>query len=328
MIGPVKSRLYFAFTLVELLIVIAIIGILVALLLPAVQSAREAARRAHCTNNLKQLSLGALEHESTVRHYPYGGWGFRWIGVEGRGYKQGQPGGWAYNILPFIEQKDIHDLGSTTNLVPENEDYSLRLRTPVCAFLCPSRRGCQTWAVDESRDYLSRPYPAGSSNDMARSDYSINGGSLVSAWPGPESISEGDDPNYYWQTSNDIDGVSYLRLGVKSRQITDGLTNTYLIGEKFLAPDHYHDGMSPGDNETLYSGFCSDLYRFTRIDLVPHPDTNAKLNGKGFLRFGSAHPSAWHMSMCDGSVQAISYDISAEVHRSRGSIDDNGLFTK
>src|SRR5215212_5809047 len=105
-------RIREGFTLVELLVVIAIIGILVALLLPAIQAAREAARRNQCVNNLKQLSLGALNHESTFKHFPSGGMGYRWVGDPNYGHGRKQPGGWIYNVLSFIEEQSIHDMGS------------------------------------------------------------------------------------------------------------------------------------------------------------------------------------------------------------------------
>src|SRR5215468_1104499 len=94
------------FTLVELLVVIAIIGVLIALLLPAVQSAREAARRSQCQNSLKQIATAFLNHESTQKIFPTSGWGWGWVGDPDRGYKRNQPGGWLYNILPYIEQTD------------------------------------------------------------------------------------------------------------------------------------------------------------------------------------------------------------------------------
>src|SRR5690242_9173257 len=103
-------RLVAAFTLVELLVVIAIIGVLVALLLPAVQAARESARRTQCINQLKELTLGGMNHEGAMKHFPTGGWGIKWVGDADRGYGQQQPGGWIYNILPFIEQRAKHDM--------------------------------------------------------------------------------------------------------------------------------------------------------------------------------------------------------------------------
>src|SRR6476646_4881676 len=98
------------FTLVEWLVVIAIIGVLVALLLPAVQAAREAARRMHCQNNLKQIGLGWHQHTDTHGHLPTGGWGWGWVGDADQGAGINQTGSWPFNILPFIEQKAIYDM--------------------------------------------------------------------------------------------------------------------------------------------------------------------------------------------------------------------------
>src|SRR3954469_8325737 len=100
------------FTLVELLVVIAIIGILVALLLPAVQAAREAARRTQCQNHLKQMATGMMLHEAANKFLPVGGWCAVRSGDPDLGYGRAQPGGWPYNILSYIEETALHDMGS------------------------------------------------------------------------------------------------------------------------------------------------------------------------------------------------------------------------
>ena len=98
------------FTLVELLVVIAIIGMLVGLLLPAVNAAREQGRLASCKNNLHQLCIACLDHENKMQFLPSGGWGGNWVGLASQGYGQNQPGGWIYQILPYLEQTPLHDL--------------------------------------------------------------------------------------------------------------------------------------------------------------------------------------------------------------------------
>ncbi|MEM8945045.1 MAG: DUF1559 domain-containing protein [Planctomycetota bacterium] len=314
------------FTLVELLVVIAIVGVLISLLLPAIQAARESARQAQCKSHLKQISLGVLHHEETRGYFPYGGWGHEWVGIAGRGSQAKQPGGWVYNTLPYLELGDLHALGGSPTDPNAGQRYARRLTTPICLFNCTTRRSCSTWPVSPSQAYLAEPKPAGRIEMAARGDYAINGGaSHVFFHPGPVDLEQGDDSATDWPNAQLSTGISHLRFGAQASQVEDGLSHTYLLGEKFLNPDHYADGESLGDNETLYSGYASDLHRFTRLDLVPLQDTSRRLiTSRGELRFGSAHPGGCHMAMCDGSVRFTSYDIEDRTHYYLGHRADLG----
>ena len=143
-----------AFTLVELLVVIAIIGILVALLLPAIQAAREAARRNQCKNNLKQMALACLNHEATHGHLPTSGWGWRWQGDSNRGYGKDQPGGWPFNILPYIEQPAVRDLVRGISAADRAAFAAAMLQmvqTPIDVFNCPSRRALTLYPLERKK---------------------------------------------------------------------------------------------------------------------------------------------------------------------------------
>ncbi len=338
-----------AFTLVELLAVSSIIGILIAVTLPAVQSAREASRRCECKNNLKQLALACLSHHDVHGHFPTGGWGWYWTGDADRGFGKDQPGGWIFNTLPYFEQYDLYDLasdGAPDKLkVPQLLGASKIIQTPLSIINCPSRRA-------------NRPYPMtaneGGKNDgffnsftpstAGRSDYAINSGHMFNEWPfqvlgkGPRNYLEaaawtagrywGVDQapfNYDAPTREAMTGISYERSIVSMRQITRGLSNTYLVGERYIPQADYETGSDNGDNETWCTGFNNDNYRKTGrwqdgqiVESVPIPDTNADMPDSGG-RFGSAHPGMWNVSFCDGSVREMSYDIDWQVHRDTGN---------
>lgn len=117
-------------TLFELLVVVAIIAVVVALLLPAVQSVRESARRVQCGNNLKQLGAGALQHEAAHGYYLSGGWGCYWGGDPDRGFGPEQPGGWISNVLPFNEQQPLWQIGA-------GQTPSQKQATAVTVFATP-----------------------------------------------------------------------------------------------------------------------------------------------------------------------------------------------
>jgi len=320
-----------AFSLVELVVVLAIAGALVASMLPAVQAARESARRASCQNNLKQISLAILMHHEEHSSCPAGGWGHRWVGIPGRGSGAAQPGSWIYNILPYVEQGALHDLGFGLAGAAADEAYSQRLTTPLQLFVCPSRRGIWTWPALAS--YIRDPKPFGHVSRVARSDYAINGGSShVLSHPGPDSLSIGDTSEYWRDTTyvRAFSGVSHLRIGVNLASAVDGTGKTYLVGDKSLDPLHYEDGLSPGDNETMYSGYCTDLHRFAGMAgasnplLPPLRDDAETINPPGFIRFGSAHANGFVMAFCDGSIRVLAYDLDPEVHFRFGHRKDEG----
>ena len=165
-----------AFTLVELLVVIAIIGVLVALLLPAVQAAREAARRTQCANQLRQLSLSFHNHHDTFGHLPTGGWGWPWLGYPDYGYGKEQPGGWMYNILPFIEQANLHDIGSGATGAARDEATKRRVQSPFEGMTCPSRRGANVYAYGNSTTVFALTEPF---EECSKSDYAACAGDMI-----------------------------------------------------------------------------------------------------------------------------------------------------
>lgn len=301
------------FTLVELLVVITIIGVLVGLLLPAVQAARESARRTQCCNNLRQLGLGCQHHEETHGHFPTGGWGEGQDGRPDRGFGRDQTGGWVYNILPFVEQEALHDLGLPgTEVADIAAGINQRVTKPLAILHCPTRR-------------RAIPYPGRSGRRVARNDYAINGGTVM-------VINEGVEPSELSDQTRHCNGLSHTGSQVKGAHVHDGLSNTYLVAEKYLHANLYTAGTDPGDDANAYSGAENDLIRWTydtegQRELRPmrdradeQPEDAGK--GPGYHRFGSAHSAGWHAMFCDGSTRLLRYEIDPHVHRLLGDRDD------
>jgi prepilin-type N-terminal cleavage/methylation domain-containing protein len=325
---PTTEQTRPAFTLVELLVVIAIIGILIALLLPAVQAAREAGRRTQCANHLKQIGLAFLNHVDAQKKFPTNGWGYTWIGDPDRGFGRGQPGGWLYNILPFVEQQMLWNLGA--NLDPQSSARltanQQRLTTPVDTFVCPSRRNAELWPT-----WLATPNYSAPVTNVARSCYAVNAGDAYTdpgqtagtGPQGPASFSDAVSPtwaNEFSYIASIATGISYPQSEVRVRQVTDGTSSTYMAGEKFINPDWYVNGMDAGDNENIWMGANGDNERWSYT--APLPDTPGM---DPWGTWGGIHPGIFQMVFCDGSVHAIDLEIDPVTHQRLGNRSDGQL---
>jgi len=313
------------FTLVELLVVITIIGILIALLLPAVQAAREAARQTQCKNNLKQLALGCMLHEQAQGWLPSDGWMGIYIGDPDKGFGGDQPGGWMYNILPYVELGSLHDIGMGQPSGVGGIKRTLwgqAIATAPTVMFCPTRR--RPAAAPLSTQFRQTPFPYANLDYRAdilqsHNDYAINAGPTLE-YNGanlPASTIDGMVGALTWGGS--VPSGSYRRGRVKIAEVTDGTSNTYLIGEKYLNSDHYYDSEDwADDNSGPYMGHDWDICRFTYANLVNPQNFIAPIQDQpGFVdwwRFGSAHANGLHIAFCDGSVQWINYSIDSAIH--------------
>jgi prepilin-type N-terminal cleavage/methylation domain-containing protein len=299
-----------AFTLIELLVVIAIIGILVGLLLPAVQAARETARRLICQNHLKQIGLGFHMHHSTVGWLPTGGWGWDWTGDGELGFDERQPGGWTFNILPFVEQADLHMMDRSTVLVTKQQLAADRLQTQVEIFNCPSRRSGELFRSNrtmnnaEFRELVAKSDYAANCGDQSRNE--IDGGPAAGTTTPPA-------------TPTLETGISFRCSRIKFNAILDGTSHTICVGEKYLSTDLWHSGTDGADNENLFTGYNNDLYRSTHEVFYPPAVDRAR---DIQYTYGSVHPAGFHVVLCDGSVRLINFEIEKNIYRRLGNRAD------
>ena len=291
-----------AFTLVELLVVIAIIGVLVALLLPAIQAARESARRMQCKNHLKQMGLGCINFESSHGFLPSAGWGPWTAGDPLRGAGKKQPGSWIYAILPFVEMQNIYELpndGDENFYLPAQREGTVKMmQTPIPIFNCPTRRIADIYPYTNGIDFL--PAQGNRLDTAARSDYAANAGDafpdqIDNGGPGglkfffevlecegsgnfqapygpnsfnlvfpPIPIKEyaPTDDTYCFPSKSTQSGVSFMASEIRMAEIVDGTSNTMLAGEKYIAADKYETGTSGGDSTSMYNGFDNEVVRW------------------------------------------------------------------
>jgi prepilin-type N-terminal cleavage/methylation domain-containing protein/prepilin-type processing-associated H-X9-DG protein len=278
------------FTLVELLVVIAIVGVLLGLLLPAVQKVREAAARTQCGNNLKQFGIAFQTHHDALGYFPTGGWEW-WASPT---YSNGQPmvgapqqAGWGFQVLPFIEATNTWKGGQATN---DFDRASVAVGSPNPLFFCASRRGPQT------TNFSAPGYFNDQTVTVALGDYAASN---------------------YEET-----GVVRFQRPTRIADVTDGTSNTLLLGDKRL--NRAYLGQPQDDDDTGYaSGFSNDVVRYT--DRAPAPDYNAPSGDGGWL-FGSSHTGGFNAVFVDGSVHPVSYAISSTVFSYLGNESDGQVF--
>jgi len=292
--------------------VIAIIGILIGLLLPAVQAAREAARRTTCTNNLKQMALGMLNHQDVHKHMPTGGWCWLWVGDPDQGYGRAQPGSWSYNILEYIEQGNLRQLGAGSSVLEKRKGLGKVVSTPLPNFMCPTRRTSPIAGYSYSYTVAN----ATTDQPLSKTDYAANGGSI--SRPGTAFVftpSAGTAVGMFaaleagtvkWPTefSNVCNGTTCIAKSIRLEEITDGLSNTFLVGEKLIDLDNYEAGGDAADNDATLVGYDWDNIRFAEGLLLQ--------DRRGFgdpYRFGSSHPAGVGFAFGDGSVRRISFQV-------------------
>ena len=320
LIPQADDRKHLAFTLIELLVVITIIGMLAALTLPAVNAARESAKRMQCTNNLKQLSLSLSSFETARQKYPSGGWGHRWYVEPQRGSGKKQPGGWPYALLPYLEQMQLYDHVENASESERQEKITTLITMPLSLFYCTSRRSSSLYSWDEESP-MSRPINLlQCPEQLAKSDYAVNGGDNDPGYEPtniPFSVQIGDDPAFTWADFSKANGICYYRSEVTVAQVVDGLSNTYSFGEKWTRTSGY----DMGDDTSHYSGYDKDNTRWTFSPPVRDNNTES------WDLFGSVHPSVCIFSFCDGSVRPIGFDIDVEIHKCLGARNDRQVVT-
>ena len=363
-----------AFTLVELLVVIAIIGVLIALLLPAVQAARESARRTTCVNQVKQIGLAMQNHLSAKQVFPTGGntkspdiadyvsGGTNNPGTPNGPDKQGL--GWAYQILPYLEQ------GAVQNITKQSDLQT----TLISLYFCPSRRSPQRLSSDTTTtvliDYASaqpssykcpttiapgekynvRPFDVYSGSHIDANDafWCGNNGNI----PPPDGVYDGVivrtpyritgcDPTSACSAATQTapargQYVPGNPKAVQPKQVTDGMSNTFMVSEKYVRSDVYYGGVSPtrvfsaSDDRGWTDGWDPDTVRFTGYQPIGDSDPSCftsdvnisrRCNGDGpdVFFFGSAHTGGINAVFADVSVHFISFDVDVVVFNSLGT---------
>ncbi|MCA9241885.1 MAG: DUF1559 domain-containing protein [Planctomycetales bacterium] len=286
------------FTLVELLVVIAIIGVLIALLLPAVQAARESARRAQCSNNLKQIGLALHTYHDAKKKLP-----------AGRSGTNQHATSWAFELLTGLEEQTVKDSFDKSKRVDDQQNAAA-MRTPVETFYCPSRR-----TAEANRDFDNDDQPTLTPAAAAATDYVANPGHVLLG--GMDLVTR----QPLRQLDLAVMGPMFTYAGVPLRRVVDGASHTYVVSEKHVPPAP-EDAPAGQEHYTIgdTAGFAGDnaeaVMRGSENGIATSPSDPSK------QKLGSEHAGIVQSLFLDGHVESFKKDMEVEMLKQLSSIGD------
>lgn len=326
------------FTLVELLVVIAIIGILVALLLPAVQAAREAARRSTCTNNLKQLGLAVQMFSDANKTYPAGSY---WYDADtscipGTTCKD-RRGTLQVHILPYMEQQALYDRfdfskPTDDQLMPDGSPIG---SVEIATFKCPSSEHptLAVGALPESNSLFESLKMTNYGASRGNTKQITNPACSCSTWNsfngaiGNEAVAYPDFNPLLWPEYGGPFSRGWNGAETSAKQITDGLSNTIFLGE--VRPECSHNFARGWSNSNAGQGVVSTIIPINYDSCSQdHPDRCRQwCNFSTELGFKSAHPGGAYFSMGDASVPFINETIDIFTYNRLGGKADGQIIS-
>lgn len=279
-----------AFTLVELLVVIAIIGILIALLLPAVQAAREAARRTECTNHLKQIGLALQTYHDSQGWFP-----------SGRNKSDQYGVSWAFQLLPQMEETSLY-AAYDKNARVDDTPNATAMRTPIDVYACPSRR-----AAAADRNFDNNDQPPLVKDAASLGDYAANAGHTVET--GMENLDLTDESFSSAPVDMSVAGPIYSGSRINARRVIDGLSTTLAVGERHIPPEdpavsEDQQQWNQGDTAFLSGDNRWAIFGGTSGGLATNQDDPSH------DKFGGPHPGVTLFVFLDGHVAPVSDDIA------------------